>query len=130
MLMLAVLSLGRSRIPDISFIQNSLTELPETVIDTDTLVANSCVVPNAKQKGTFILTGAGGLPERPGDSVSLYPTGTVRPVADNRRDAQANAPRLWQVGDSIVEPQGVYQLNNGKLVMSRQCSRRSFVFFE
>jgi large exoprotein involved in heme utilization and adhesion len=30
--------------PDVSFIQNSLTELPENQIDTDSLLANSCIV--------------------------------------------------------------------------------------
>ncbi|MEG4010471.1 hypothetical protein QUA41_31220 [Microcoleus sp. Pol11C1] len=29
--------------------------------------------------------------------------------------------RSWQKGDPIVEPQGVYRLPNGKLVMSREC---------
>ena len=29
--------------------------------------------------------------------------------------------RSWQQGDPIVEPQGVYRLPNGKLVLSREC---------
>jgi large exoprotein involved in heme utilization and adhesion len=33
-----------------------------------------------------------------------------------------NTNRPWQKGDPIVEPQGVYRLPNGKLVMSRECS--------
>ena len=32
-------------------------------------------------------------------------------------------PRPWKIGDPIVEPQGVYQLANGELVMSRECSK-------
>ncbi|MBD0328376.1 MAG: hypothetical protein ICV68_18315, partial [Pyrinomonadaceae bacterium] len=35
---------GVITIPDVSFIQNSLTELPDNQIDTDSLLANSCIV--------------------------------------------------------------------------------------
>ncbi len=28
----------------------------------------------------------------------------------------------WQIGDPIIEPQGVYQLPDGELVMSRECA--------
>ena len=108
---------GAIDIPDVSFLQNSLSELPENAIDTETLVANSCVVLSGGQRGTFIITGAGGLPVRPGDAaVSPYPTGTVRTVP------QQPSSRPWQKGDPIVEPTGTYRLANGKLVMSRECS--------
>ncbi len=45
---------------------------------------------------------------------SEYPTGRVRNVADNNSS--------WQPGEPIIEPQGAYRLNNGKLVLSRKCS--------
>jgi large exoprotein involved in heme utilization and adhesion len=52
--------------PDTSFIQNSLTELPENQIDTDSLLASSCIVRrNQPTKGSFTVTGTGGLPQRP-----------------------------------------------------------------
>ena len=114
---------GDISLPDVSFVQNSLTELSESTIDTDTLISNSCVVPSGGQRGTFIITGAGGLPVRPGDaSVSPYPTGTVRSVP-NEESSLPGTTRLWQKGDPIVEPTGTYRLANGKLVMSRECSR-------
>ena len=106
---------GSIIVPDITFIRNSLTELPQNIIDTENLIANSCVVPNRSQAGTFIITGSGGLPVRPGDvSGSTYSTGEVRTLEDNNN-------QYWQPGDSIVEPQGVYRLPNGKLVLSREC---------
>ncbi|MBE9190520.1 filamentous hemagglutinin N-terminal domain-containing protein [Gloeocapsopsis crepidinum LEGE 06123] len=112
---------GNITTPDTTFVQNSLTELPENVIDTGTLVANSCIARSSdRQQGNFIITGSGGLPTRPGDaSVSSYPTGTVRSVASDRA-TDANCP--WQIGDPIVEPQGAYRLPNGQLVLSRECS--------
>jgi filamentous hemagglutinin family protein len=107
---------GTVSIPDVSFIQNSFTELPNNSIDTDELVANSCVVPAGnRERGTFIITGSESLPVRPGDNLpSQYPTGEVRNLPENNDNS-------WQPGDPIIEPQGVYRLTNGKLVLSREC---------
>ncbi|NEO36599.1 MAG: filamentous hemagglutinin N-terminal domain-containing protein [Moorea sp. SIOASIH] len=108
---------GDIDIPNLDFIQNSLTELPDNLIDTDNLLANSCIVRTSEQEGKFIITGGGNLPTRPGDaSVSRYPTGEVRTVTSQ------SASRPWQKGDPIVEATGVYQLPNGNLVMGRECS--------
>ncbi|MBW4611981.1 MAG: filamentous hemagglutinin N-terminal domain-containing protein [Desmonostoc vinosum HA7617-LM4] len=103
-------------LPDNNSIQNSLTELPDNLINTNALIANSCIVRSPKQESTFIITGTGGLPSRPGEAVaSSYPTGDVQNVSN---DSVANA---WKKGDPIVEPQGVYRLDNGQLMMSREC---------
>lgn len=103
---------------DTSFIQNSLNELPDTAINTDRLLANSCIVRDRTQ-GRFTITGSGGLPESPDNDVaSPYPTGTVQNVPE------ASSSRPWQIGDPIAEPQGVYQLPDGRLVMSRDCNPR------
>jgi filamentous hemagglutinin family protein len=106
---------GAVNIPDVSFIQNSLTELPDNSIDTDRLVADSCVAPAGnRQEGKFIITGKGGLPVSPGNSsLSEFSTGEVRSLPQNN---------TWKKGDPIVEPQGVYRLTNGKLVLSRECN--------
>jgi filamentous hemagglutinin family protein len=108
---------GSVTIPDVSSIQNSLTELANDSLNTDELVANSCVVPVGDQKeGKFIITGTESLPVRPGDGIpSQFPTGEVRSVPEKQSS--------WQPGDPIVEPQGAYRLANGKLVLSRECSQ-------
>jgi filamentous hemagglutinin family protein len=103
-------------VPDISFIQNSLTELQNNPIDTNALIANSCIARAPKSEGNFIITGTGGLPIRPGEAAaSSYPTGDVQSVTNN------GAASSWKKGDPIVEPQGVYRLANGNLLMSREC---------
>ncbi|MEH1836728.1 MAG: filamentous hemagglutinin N-terminal domain-containing protein [Nostoc sp.] len=103
--------------PDNSVIQNNLIELPTNAINTNALIANSCIArANRKQENSFIITGGGALPNRPGDvSMSNYSTDRVRGVNNE------NTSRPWKKGDAIVEPTGVYRLSNGQLVMSREC---------
>ncbi len=109
--------------PDTTFIQNSLTELPENQIDTDSLLANSCIVRrNQPTQGSFTITGSGGLPQRPGDAqMSSFPTVDIETLPSDSTPTNTNPNRPWQKGDPIVEPQGVYRLPNGKLVLSREC---------
>jgi large exoprotein involved in heme utilization and adhesion len=109
--------------PDVSFIQNSLTELPDNQINTDSLLANSCIVRrNQPTQGTFTITGTGGLPQRPGDAqMSTFPTVDIETLPSDDTSSTTTPNRLWQKGHPIVEPQGVYRLPNGKLVMSREC---------
>lgn len=115
---------GIVSVPDVSFIQNNLTDLPENLINTENLLANSCIVRIANQQGKFIVTGPGGLPVRPGDAAeSFFPTGTVQTITEKEHSSEPNAAEPWKVGDPIVEPQGAYELANGKLVMSRLCLR-------
>jgi len=107
---------GIITIPDTTFIQNSLTQLAQNLIDPNTLLANSCIVRNRQQNGRFLVTGSGGFPVRPGDQPpSTFPTGEVRSLP------QTQTNQTWQPGDPIAEPQGIYRLANGRLVMSREC---------
>ena len=117
---------GIITLPDVSYIQNSLTEFPQTFTDTTQLLANSCIARRGRQSGSFTITGAGGLPQRPGDAgVSPFPTGTVRSLPKQNEQTETTTPssknRHWKIGDPVVEPQGVYQLADGQLVMSREC---------
>ncbi|HEY9662699.1 MAG TPA: hypothetical protein V6C65_29950, partial [Allocoleopsis sp.] len=112
-------SSGEIATPDTSFIQNSLTDLPETAIDTQALISSSCVVRRDQQSGSFTIIGTGGLPERPGEFPRPhFPTGEVRSIPD----VSSRSEDGWHLGDPIVEPQGVYQLPDGQLVLSRECS--------
>lgn len=93
---------------DTSSIENSLASLDDTLIDTAALTTGSCIARPNQSLGSFTVTGRGGLPQRPGDRViSAYPTGTVRAIADPT--------------DALPEPDGVYQLPDGRLVLSRAC---------
>lgn len=109
-------------VPDTTFIQDNLTELPENQIDTNSIIANSCIVRSNEENGTFLITGSGGLPINPSDApLSNYSTGSIRSISSNPDKSPASNPRSWKIGDPVVEPQGVYKLPNGQLVLSREC---------
>ncbi|MFS0513315.1 filamentous hemagglutinin N-terminal domain-containing protein [Nostoc sp. UIC 10607] len=104
--------------PDTTSIQNSFTGAFPNVIDTNALIANSCVSRSSKQEGTFFITGSGALRNSPGNGlISIYSTGEVRNVEPTSR--------TWKKGDAIVEPQGLYRLADGRLVLSRECQNNS-----
>ncbi len=106
---------GIITLPDVRFIQNSLNQLPNNQIDTNKLLAQTCLIRQDQPEGTFYITGTGGIPNRPNDpALSAYPTNTIQPTAQT-------AQKPWKLGDPIVEPQGFYKLANGRLVMSREC---------
>ncbi|MBN8564835.1 MAG: filamentous hemagglutinin N-terminal domain-containing protein [Leptolyngbya sp. UWPOB_LEPTO1] len=94
-------------VPDITFLQNALNPLTQSSIDTNTLLAKSCIVRD-RTTGAFFLKGSSGLPIRPGDlALAPFPTGTIQPTERSNSE--------------IVEPQGVYQLADGRYIMSREC---------
>jgi filamentous hemagglutinin family protein len=98
----------------VTFIDEELTDLPENQIDTNALIANSCIARGTKrQENSFKITGSGGLRNSPADGfISEYSTGDVRNVEPTRG---------WKKGDAIIEPQGLYQLPDGRLLLSRDC---------
>ncbi|MEH2163602.1 MAG: filamentous hemagglutinin N-terminal domain-containing protein [Nostoc sp.] len=101
--------------PDNSSIPNSFTGLSQNAIDTNVLIANSCISRGIKQQeNSFTITGSGALStNRPGVWVSSYRTGEVRGV-----EITSHA---WKKGNPIIEPQGLYRLPNGQLILSRSC---------
>jgi len=113
---------GVISLPDVTFIQDSLTDLPESILNPDTLVANSCVVRTAQEtQGQFLITGTGGLPTKPSDPpAATYSTGTIR----NTEASVAETSRLGSVSYNPIEPQGLYRLTNGRLVLSRECDKQ------
>ncbi len=106
---------GIITLPDVRFIQNNLTQLPNNNIDTNKLLAQTCLIRQDQPEGTFYITGTGGIPNRPNDpALSEYPTNTIQATTQT-------AQKPWKLGDQIVEPQGFYKLADGQMVMSREC---------
>ncbi|HEY9764311.1 MAG TPA: filamentous hemagglutinin N-terminal domain-containing protein [Trichocoleus sp.] len=113
------ISSGAIALPDVSFIQNSLNDLPEGLVNTDQLVAGSCIAQTPEGQASFVVTGSDGLPSTPGEPLpSAFPTGTVQTTTSTGEPVKAS----WQRGDAIAEPTSVFQLTDGRLLMSRACN--------
>lgn len=106
---------GAIIIPDLTFIQNSIVQLPEFLINPEKLLANSCISPNQDRGGSFIIKGSGGVQNRPGDmnTPSYFPE-IIQPIPET-------PAQPWKKGDPIIEPQGVYYTPDGRLYLSRKC---------
>jgi len=100
--------------PDIDPSQQ-ITELPEGIIDTNNLVAASCLVPSRRNRGRFVVTGSGGLANTPdGVSSSNFATFSVP-----KNQQQASNPQ--KVRPLVIESQGIYTLEDGSVVLGRRC---------
>jgi filamentous hemagglutinin family protein len=109
------LASGSVAIPDVSFVENNLTELTDNLVNPDSIVANSCIARSDNAASTFTLTGSDRLPQAPTESTAtLYPSGTVQPIP---------SPTAFEP-TFITEPQAIYQLSDGRLVMSRNCEQQ------
>ncbi|MBT9317588.1 filamentous hemagglutinin N-terminal domain-containing protein [Leptothoe spongobia TAU-MAC 1115] len=97
-----------------SFIQGNLATLPEQFINPDSLISNSCVDRSQTETGRFTITGDN-LSETPDDrTAELYSTGTVQAL-------DTTDSTLAQFNGEIIEPSGIYQTPDGRLVMGRSC---------
>jgi filamentous hemagglutinin family protein len=94
---------------DTGFISSNLTELSENLVNTEALVANSCIA-RSDTDGTLALSGSEGLPQQPSSPQATYNLGSVRSMATPEPSTL-----------SVVEPQAIYSLADGRLVMSRDC---------
>lgn len=111
------LEAGNIAITDTSFIQNDLAELADNLVNTDRLLLGSCVVRGQENEGTIAIAGSGNLLAQPGVSTATtYSTGDVSIVEGNPSEG-----RLSQPNGAVIEPQAVYALPDGRLVMSRPC---------
>ncbi len=105
-----LVSSGTITAPRVNFIENDLTELSDNLVDADTLVASSCIARD-NTSGNLTLTGSDRLPQTPTEApLNPYPTGTVQPTLSSAAEPV-----------TITEPQAVYRLADGRLVISRDC---------
>ena len=100
---------GQILITEANFVENNLVELPDSLVDIEALVANACVVRSADADGTLVL-GAGDRSRQAPSSplLNTYPTSAIQslPLAES---------------EVIQEPQALYQLPDGRLLMSHRC---------
>lgn len=113
--------------PDTSFIQNNTVDLPTAPVDTNQLIAGSCIAraQNLENtfENTFVVRSTNSLPQPPlRESTSAFPTGSVRSTArSSTSDRPLEMTRAWQRGEPIVEPSEVYSLAEGRTILSHRC---------
>ena len=102
---------GEVVVPDVSFLENGLANLPDNLIVPDQLLANSCIARSTDGRGTLVETGRDGVYISP-ESVSApsFSTGTVQSTALRTTDG------------TIEEPHEIYRLADGRLFMGKPCS--------
>lgn len=105
------LSSGNATLPDVSFIENNLSELPDILLDPEILTASSCLVRQNDSTGSLVIANADELSQQPGDSRSVYSTGDVQPIT----------PPLSGTAQTIEEPERIFQLSDGRLMLSQPC---------
>lgn len=116
--------------PDVAFIGSfttGLNRLVDDAVDSSALIAGSCIAQGSNRpEGDLTISGFSGLPQKPGDiSSSNFPTGDVQSLPDPAPTAPeapaATDSDAWQLGNAIVEPDGLYQLAGGRLFLGRPC---------
>jgi filamentous hemagglutinin family protein len=95
------------------------TTLPTGLVDTNALIANSCIARTSRQ-GRFTITGTGGVAAQPDDLAnSSFPTYEL--VPDTARSQTTAPSSTLRSDEAITEPDGVYRLANGEVVLGRSC---------
>ncbi|MGC8712365.1 MAG: hypothetical protein ACP5RH_08235 [Leptodesmis sp.] len=108
------LSAGIIALPDIGKLQNTVVQLPAAPVDTDSLIANSCIVQRSHQ-GSLVITGAGGIPTQPDDLASVpFSTYELAPLPADRSSTVANP--------AIAEADGIYRLSAGEIFLGLRCN--------
>lgn len=115
---------GTVRIPDTSFIQYSLNALPEDFVTSDQIVAGSCLTRRNAQRGSFVVTGTGGLARTPyAQMAGRYDIAPVKPVTSPTSSTSSTSPPpknpylTWKPGDPIQEAQGFIATPDGRVVL-------------
>ncbi|MEM9537041.1 MAG: S-layer family protein, partial [Cyanobacteria bacterium P01_E01_bin.45] len=88
--------------------ENNLEELPEDVIDAETLVSASPCPEGVESE--FVVEGSGGIPSSPGNTLSpegLIPNDLTEPVETLERDSESSAPSDNLNSDTIAQDLGV-----------------------
>lgn len=108
-----------SETPDITFLENSTADISSAFLDADMIISNSCIARRDGQSGTFSIIGTDRFQSSANNTTS-YPTGTVNSVTLSSVEAPghlADEPSA----QTIEEPQDIYRLADGRLIMSKPC---------
>ncbi|MEQ8971899.1 MAG: filamentous hemagglutinin N-terminal domain-containing protein [Coleofasciculus sp. C1-SOL-03] len=101
-----------------------LLNLPSQFVDASRQMRQNCPARGSGQENRFVVTGTGGLPPRPGDSIdSPFPTGEVRSLPSS--SVSHNAPGKAKVTENvesanrtqIIEATGWVRNDKGEVIL-------------
>jgi filamentous hemagglutinin family protein len=113
------------RTPDIG-IGSNVTQLEANFVAPEQVIAGSCLARRNAEQGSFTVTGTGGLPRNPYDSiqgeykvsdVQGLPEVAQQPTPSPSPQPQASIPNPWKQGDPIQEAQGMTVTENGRIIV-------------
>lgn len=108
------------RTPDVE-LQNSLTQLAANFVSSDRVVAGSCLARRNVERGSFTVTGTGGLPSSPYEAMNgKYETSNIQSLQGSSNAAPEavvveTAP--WKRGEPIREAQGMVVTADGRTIV-------------
>jgi len=97
----------------------ALVPLNEIFIPIEQVIANSCLAQRNRRQDRFVITGSGGLPESPEDSVMPIPLFSAQGLEQSlppERTQQSITPG-WQIGDPVVEATGIIKTKDGRTLL-------------
>lgn len=108
------------RTPDVE-LQNSLTQLAANFVSPDRVVAGSCLARRNVERGSFTVTGTGGLPSSPYEAMDgKYETSSIQSLQGSSNAAPKAAvveTAPWKRGEPIREAQGMVVTANGRTLL-------------
>ena len=131
-------------VPDFTFLQNSISPLAANFVSPDQVVAGSCLARRNVERGSFTVTGTGGLQPTPYDAQSdRYRLVDVQPLEEegergrqgegetenNQSPIQDSIPptplqkggdeiQNWKLGDRVVEAQAMTATADGRILVA------------
>jgi filamentous hemagglutinin family protein len=112
------------RTPDIG-IGSSVTQLEANFVAPEQVIAGSCLARRNAEQGSFTVTGTGGLPRNPYDTIQgAYKVSDVQGLPEVAQQASSLSSKLptpssnlWKQGDPIQEAQGMTVTENGRIIV-------------
>jgi len=101
----------------------ALVPYNEVFIPMEEVMKNSCFARRNKKQARFVVTGNGGLPESPGDSVMPMPLFSAEGLDEELepqsppQSSPSPADDDWQVGDPVVEATGIIKTKDGRTLL-------------
>lgn len=108
-------------------VRNSITPLQNRFTTTEQAIAGSCLARRNVERGSFIVTGSGGLPINPYSGIERWDnlTGVELTEKDDAQSQQSllpssnydtskGSPRKWKLGDPIIEAQTLIVSADGR----------------